>query len=165
MELKWMGRYRDLMAALVFHVNMAARAYRSENHIVDDIYLSPQEWQVLEYLIEHDEDKTNMIQISNHLGIPQSSFSKMTKTLCEKGLAQKFQSNFNRKDILLRPTEYGVKSYFDRVERVSRERFAPLFEALEGLSDEDLAAVTQALRCFNRYDENPVEELRPVPFE
>ena len=51
------------------------------------------------------------------------------------------------------------------MERISRERFAPLFEALAGLSDEDLAAVTQALRCFNRYDENTVEELRPVPFE
>ncbi|MBQ6482327.1 MAG: MarR family transcriptional regulator [Anaerolineaceae bacterium] len=165
MELKWMGRYRDLMAALVFHANMASRAYRTENHIMDDIYLSPQEWQVLEFLVEHDNEKSNMIRISNNLGIPQSSFSKITKKLCEKGLAQKFQSNRNRKDIYLRPTEYGIKAYFDRAERVSKVRFAPMFSALEQLTDEDLAAVTKALRSFNRFDDNTTEELVPVPFE
>ena len=165
MELKWMGRYRELMAALVFHVNMASRAYRSVNHIVDDIYLSPHEWQVLEFLVEHDQEKTNMIQISNNLGIPQSSFSKITKTLCEKGLVQRFQSSLNRKDILLRPTEKGINAYFDRVERVSAVRFAPMFEALNQLSDEDVKAITKALRTFNGYDENLVEELHPIPFE
>ncbi len=145
MEVDWMGRYRPLVAALVLHANIVNKGISERNDIGDGIMLNPQEWQSLEFIIEHNDSFFSMIEISRRLGIPQSTFSRIVKTLQENRLIAKYQVAGNRKNIVLRPTDYGVKLYRNRVERSSGTRFRKFFAELEPLSDEDIKTFTSAL--------------------
>ena len=114
MNTEWMGRYRPLVAELVRHTNIVQRALGIKSEIGEGISLSVQEWQVFEYIIEHADDDAHMNLISDRLGIPQSSFSKMIKTLCGCGLVDKYQMINNKKNIILRPSERGREIYEKR---------------------------------------------------
>lgn len=145
MSTEWMGRYRPLVAALVQHTNIVQRTMSAKTDIVDGIRLTPQEWQVFEYIIEHLNDDAHMNLISERLGIPQSSFSKMVKVLCGYGLIDKYQMTNNRKNIILRPSDYGLEVYARNSSSVMDSTFADFFSQLDPLGDEDIALFTQAL--------------------
>ena len=89
MGTEWMGRYRPLVAALVKHTNVVQRASVRTVRLSDELRLTVQEWQVFEYVLEHQDDDACMNHISERLGIPQSTFSKIIKCLCERGLVDK----------------------------------------------------------------------------
>ena len=90
-----------------------------------------------------------MNHISERLGIPQSTFSKITKYLCEQGLVDKYQTETNRKNIILRPSPDGVDLYRQQTSTVGLAMFGDFFRDLEGVSDEQLAAFTAALERLN----------------
>ena len=102
MDTEWMGRYRGLVASLVRHDNVAIRTQTNKKNIGDNIWLNDQQWQILEYLIENRDKIFNMNEVSYRLDIPQSTFSKTIKLLCEKGLVEKYQAVNNRKNIIKR---------------------------------------------------------------
>ena len=104
MDVNWMGRYRTLVMALVQHCNISARGSGIKDRVTDDIWLNAHEWQVLEYIIEHTEDDAYMNRMSEVLGLPQSSFSRSVSLLSSYGLVEKYQTESNRKNVLLRPT-------------------------------------------------------------
>lgn len=145
MEVDWMGRYRPLVAALVLHANVVNRGLSMRSDIGDGIMLNPQEWQALEFVIEHSDSYFSMIEVSRELGIPQSSFSRIVKTLHDNRLISKYQVAGNRKNIILRPTEYGETLYRKRVENSSGSRFIKFFNELDSLSDDDIKVLTRAL--------------------
>lgn len=159
MELTWMGRYRDLMESLVVQINLFARDLKVKNKVYEDIYLTSQEWQVLEYIIEHDDDDGSMIQISDRLAIPQSSFSKCTKSLCENGLVDKYQLVGNRKNIILKASDLGIEVYKVHSKALAEGAFKEFFQALDSLSDDDLASVAKAIKALS--SEMPEEARRP----
>ena len=96
MGTEWMGRYRPLVAALVRHSNINQRVSAVYVPVAGDICLRSQEWQVFEYILEHMDDDHHMNMISERLGIPQSTFSKIIKILCGYGLVDKYQTTDNR---------------------------------------------------------------------
>ena len=145
MGSEWMGRYRPLVAALVLHSNIVNRAANERMEIGCGIRLTPQEWQTLEFIVEHDDSFFSMIEIARQLGIPQSSFSRTVKVLHDQTLIAKYQVAGNRKNIILRPTEKGLQIYNNRMEDPIRENFRQFFKELEPLSDEDLQLITKAL--------------------
>ena len=145
METDWMGRYRPLVAALVLHANVVNRGLSMCSDIGDGIMLNPQEWQVLEFVIEHSDSYFSMIEISRELGIPQSSFSRIVKTIQDYKLISKYQVAGNRKNIVLRPTEYGKSLYSKRVGSSSSIGFNSFFEELDSLSDDCIKTFTRAL--------------------
>ena len=145
MGSEWMGRYRPLVAALVLHSNIVNRAANERMEIGCGIRLTPQEWQTLEFIVEHDDSFFSMIEIARQLGIPQSSFSRTVKVLHDQTLIAKYQVAGNRKNIILRPTEKGLQIYNNRMEDPIREDFRQFFKELEPLSDEDLQLITKAL--------------------
>lgn len=145
----WMGRYHSLMEALVLHGNTSARYINTKHEYAQDIFLTFQEGQVLEYIIEHESDDDSMIRISERLGIPQSSFSKYTKVLCGYDLIAKYQMVNNRKNIILKPTEKGKKVYEEHIRTSARISFAPFFKALEPIPDEYLELMAQALTALD----------------
>ena len=53
MDSEWMGRYRNLVAALVQHSNIVMKASSEKAEVSRGIFLNPNEWQILEYLVEH----------------------------------------------------------------------------------------------------------------
>ena len=149
MNTKWMGRYRPLVAALVRHTNLVQRTSILKIEIDDGICLAAQEWQAFEYIIEHLEDDAHMNLISDRLGIPQSSFSKIIKTLCSYGLVEKYQMTNNRKNIILRPSEYGLSVYAKHASALLNSLFSDFFHQLEPCSIEDLDRFTQAIEALN----------------
>lgn len=145
MLISWMGRYRAIVEALVRHGNIVARCVNIKGEIYPGIFLTQQEWQVLEYIIEHEDDDSNMIRISERLAIPQSSFSKITKTLYEYKLVARYRAAGNRKNIILKSTEKGQEIYTYYSNVISSGAFQQFFQNLESLSDEQLAIMTRAL--------------------
>lgn len=166
MKPDWMGRYRPLVRALVQHTNTASRNAGMKKEFAPGVMLSSQEWQVLEYLIEHEDETENMLYISERLGIAQSSLSKYTKTLCKEKLVERFHIVGNRKSIILKATEKGRQVYEYRNDHVNSELFAPLFEGLNSLPDEVIEQVAQAITDFNiRHWRRKQKQLVPMDDE
>ena len=149
MDDEWMGRYRQLVSALVRHVNVLDKLkeeFRIE--IADGVYVDRLVWQIIEYFVEHRDNTENMIDIAAKLGIPQSPFSKKVKLLKEYGFIDRFIAEGNKKEIFIRPTEKAIRFYRkNSADNVSKE-FLPFFEKLERFSDEEIAAFTEALEVL-----------------
>lgn len=143
-----MGRYRPLVSAIVQHVNTVSRE-TSPIHIFEDIYLVPNEWQVLEYIVEHRDDDKYMNNMIQDLAIPQSSFSRIQKKLCDMGLIGRYQTTDNKKNIILKPTELAVKAYDYHTKETYQKIWKPFFDALEGCSDDELERFTAALHVLS----------------
>jgi len=149
---EWMGRYRDLVGALVQHANTFSHTTASE--LLPGVRMSAQEWQTLEYLIEYADEDLNMAAISRGLGIAQSSLSKYMNTLCKWKLVERYRLTGNRKSIIPKPTQKGYLFYSEAVAHSIRQRFEPFFSDLDAIPDDMLAIFTQALVRFNlhKYD-------------
>ncbi len=158
MVSSWMGRYREIVAALVRHGNMAARSQFTRNEIYPGLSLTHQEWQVLEYIIEHETDDETMTQISDCLCIPQSSFSKISKLLYEEKLIARFRVFGNRKNIVLKATPYGKEVYESYSKTILTNVFQPFFDQLSGLSDADLATLAHAIQNLDQSVANATEK-------
>ena len=76
MLTEWMGRYREIDAALVRHGNVVLRTQTAKQYLGDGIWMDDQQWQILEYLIENRDKIFNMNDVSYRLNIPQSTFFK-----------------------------------------------------------------------------------------
>ena len=149
MESDWMGRYRPLVAALVRHANIVMAATSRKKGIGGGFELNALEWQVFEAIVEHRNETTSMIAISSAVGVPQSTFSKTTKKLCELGLAEKYQAVNNRKNIILRPTERALELYKSNSQRLQRDVFDAFFDKLAGVGDDELNAVIDAIQTLS----------------
>ncbi len=158
MDSEWMGRYRPLVAAVIRQTNIAIKDFTSRHDIGEGIILNNNEWQTLEYIVEHREDDERMSIISENLSIPQSSFSKIVQRLVRYKLVERYRMSNNKKNIILKPTDLGVDLYRRNVEEVVAPRFEGFFHALEQLSDSDLAVVTKAFEIFNHDIESTIPQ-------
>ena len=166
MEANWMGRYRELVEALVLHGNVVMRTQGVVTDIGEGILLKPQQWQILEYIVNNKDKIFNMIDISYRLNIPQSTFSKTVKLLHEYGLVEKYQAVNNRKNIFLRPTEKGLRIYKSHTENRVRPFFQGFFEALRDVSDDDLHAISKAMETLdNEMIPERKEEIEMIKLE
>ncbi len=162
MGSEWMGRYRRLVSAIVVQGNEYSRQQTMKHQISGDLYLTAMEWQILEYTIEHENDSKNMNSIAESLGIPQSTFSKTIKMLCDLGLVDKYQSTRNKKNIILRPTDYAKTVYEENAERLNRNLFHSFFDILKDVDDGNIEVFTRAMEslCQNLTREGKeLEEL------
>ena len=145
MNTTWMGRYRELVAALVLHANVVNKGLSAKYDIGDGIILSVQEWQTMEFLVEHNDANYSMTDVSRALGIPPSSFSRIVKTLKEHKLLERYQVSYNKKNVIIRATEYATTLY-DKVDvSNSKAMLEDFFTDLNGLSDEDIKTITNAI--------------------
>ena len=145
MDINWMGRYRQLVETIVKHRNAFARVMNSKTEQYEEVSVSILEWEVLEYIIEHENDDASMAQLSNRLCIPPSSLFKLSKTLCNYGLVAKYQMVGNKKNVILKPTEKGLNYYINRAEMLNDSIFGQFFEELSEFSDEELAHIVRAI--------------------
>lgn len=149
MNTEWMGRYRPLVAALVRHSNINQRNAGLKTDLDEKISLNAQEWQVFEYIIEHLNDDAHMNLISDRLGIAQSSFSKIVKALCCFGLVEKYQMTNNKKNIILRPSDYGLSIYAKHSSSLMESTFADFFRQMDTFSDIEIVRITRAIETLN----------------
>lgn len=146
MNAEWMGRYRPFVAALVRHSNLSSRvSARRTVGAQGQMVLAPNEWQTLEYLLEHQDEVENMVYISNQLGIATSTFSRIVRSLEGLGFVEKLQKEGNNKDVVLHITPCGMEYYHSEVKNRVNPMFDGCFNHLGSLSDEELDQVIQAI--------------------
>jgi len=158
MVSSWMGRYRGIVAALVRHGNMAARSQYIRNEVYPGLSLTHQEWQVLEYIIEHESVDETMAQISECLCIPQSSFSKISKLLYEEKLIARFRVSGNRKNIVLKASPLGKEVYESYRQTILDNEFQSFFDILSGISDADLEKLANAIEALDQTISNAADK-------
>jgi DNA-binding MarR family transcriptional regulator len=149
MEQQWMGRYREFVAQLVRHSNVCARILHKTQEVCPDIQLSAQQWQTLEYIIEYEDDMLNMSKYAERLGMPQSSFSKCIKKLVDIGLIDKYKTNQNKKEIIVRASKKGREVYTLHSKNLNHNIFNKMFEILSPLNDQDMKLVADAIKALN----------------
>ena len=145
MQLCWMGRYRELVGQLIRYANIYVRGYNIELGGIDGISLSAQSWQVLECILEHEDEKLKMAELSRFLGMPQSTFSKYVKKLVSQKLVERYRKEDNLKDIILKPSVFGKSFYLERSKGLYEKGYKEMFSLLESVSSEDLKLVVASL--------------------
>ena len=161
-----MGRYRQLVLELSRHANQSIR-FMTDKYVKENTTLPcPQEWQVLEYIVEHPEDIDNMRVIADALAISKSSLTKYTRNLCEMGYIRKYKTTGNKKSIILRATEEGISFYSQGAERVMSPLFESFFSELDAIPQEYLDRFVNALSHHNqRRFRDPDVHLDPIDTE
>lgn len=146
MELSWMGRYRELVRALIYYSNSSNRGLFKKTLIpVDGVALSKPDYQILEYLCEFENENKIMADIAHDLGIIPSIVTKSTKVLVSNGLVERYRMAGNRKNIILKPTQAGREMYVKCYTRDIEKLFIPFFRALDELSDEQIRTFEKAI--------------------
>ena len=165
-KTEWMGRYRQLVLELSRHANQSIR-FMTDKHIKENTdFPCPQEWQVLEYIVEHPEGMDNMRVIADALGISKSSLTKYTRNLCNMGYIRKYKITGNRKNIILRATDEGIAFYSQGAEQIMLPLFETFFSELDAIPQKYLDRFVNALSHHNqrRFSE-PQVRLDPIVFE
>ncbi|MGE4454627.1 MAG: MarR family winged helix-turn-helix transcriptional regulator [Sphaerochaeta sp.] len=168
MELSWMGRYRNLVGQLIRYANIYVRGYNIELGGDSQITLSAQSWQVLECIIEHEDETLKMAELSKYLGMPQSTFSKYVKKLVAQNLAERYRKADNRKEIILRPSEYGRNFYIQKSKGLLELGYKEMFNLLENVPNDALQSMVTAIENLANHleiDTNDFTKTRLIKLE
>ncbi len=169
MELKWMGKYRELVRDIVFFSNSSNRSVFTANRRRSEDELNMHEYQILEYICEFENDNRIMADISRDTGIAQSIITKATKKLIALNLVERYRLGSNRKSIVLRPTQAGKDKYLEIALGAVAPAFDRFFQALEGIDDAELTHFGNAIRRLSTdwamVDQEPEPELQLTKIE
>lgn len=146
MGLEWLGEYREFIGELMRFGNAYARGSRIEHSYNTPVKFTPSEVHVLEYILEHEEHLENMAAVADSLGITKGALSKSVKKMEEKGLIEKFHTADNKKNIIIRVTDFGREVYKTYTEFAYSAGFEQLFALLDGIPAEYVQRFTEVLR-------------------
>lgn len=141
-----MGRYRSLVRALVYYSNASTIAVDVKKSSVD---LSQLEYQVLEHIVEFENDTKIMADISRDLGIKPSRLTNITKRLLRLELVERYQLEYNKKNVILKPTQKGREMYVRICTTQVEPVFLKFFSELEQMSDQELEQFERAVRILS----------------
>lgn len=122
------------------HGNLYARTYTDPLSDETGVTLSSLEWQAFECIIEFEDKNYNMSDLAKKIGIPKSNFSKYVKTMLKYGLIERFQKVDNKKDIILKVTDFGYQFYKERSSYIAEE-WADVFAILDDFTEDQLDQV------------------------
>lgn len=147
MELTWMGRHRASVEVMIKMCNSYAALLSIPSFVWEDISLSVQELQTLEYILENENQRENMSRVAEKMNFSQSNFSKIVKQLVIKGMVEKYHSARNGKDIILCPSELGREAYA-AYSASAQARWMPIFEHMDALSPDDEEVLIKICKAF-----------------
>ena len=145
MGLDWLGKYQEFVSKLVDFGNAYAQNFRVERNYNTPVELSASEMQVIEYILQREHENYNMAEIATLVGVSQSTFSKNVNKLRQKGLLEKFHTSNNRKEIIVRVSDYGKEVYEAYRKYAYEALFKRIFEILEEIPEEYVAKFTEIL--------------------
>ena len=145
MYLDWMGKNRLFVEKLIKYANTYAAVYKKEEFYGTDIPISFEQVQVLEYLLENEKLNQNMAMIANRLGTTPSNFTRIVNKLVKKGILEKYYVEGNRKNIVIRVTDFGREQYLLYSKCIYEHSFAKMFEHIEKIPEEELEQVARGL--------------------
>lgn len=127
MKLEWMGEYRDLIDHRIRTLNTYARYYTKQGTFGTEAVFSLSEIQVVEYILENEEENLPMVEVARRLGMSASSFSRLVKKLTKEGFLEKYYLNNNKKNIIVKVSDYGKKIYDQYARHVYENIFKDVF--------------------------------------
>lgn len=142
-------RYLPLFKAIIKHVNIVSGSMNEKIPLNDHTSVTLQEWLVAELIVEQRDGYFNMVELSRMIGFPPSSFFRIVRQLQKAGLVEKYRIQSNKKSIVLRPTELAMKEYEKRSTDVREDIWGGFFSELDGFSDEEIIALTNAFNKLN----------------
>lgn len=138
MYLEWMGKNRAFVEKFIRYANTYAAVYKKEALYGTDIPISFEQVQVLEYLLENEQLNQNMSMIASRLGITPSNFTRIVNKLSGKNLLEKYYVEGNRKNIVIRVTDFGKEQYSSYSKWIYENSFSKLFVRMEKVPEEIL---------------------------
>ena len=139
------NRYALLVKAIIKHSLIVSSGLNEKIPLKDGSEITMMEWLAVETVVENRDEYNSMVELSRKMGLPPSSFFRIISHLQKEGLVVKYHIRGNKKNIVLRPTEYALELYSERVQSARQEIWNRFFEALEPFSDSDIAAFTNAI--------------------
>ncbi len=162
MGFDWIGRYKAIVYELIYYSNVSNRM-GGMSHEYEGIRLGKVEYQILGYVCIHENDNKILKDISLSLGISQSNISKALKTLIRYDLVSKYKFKNDNKRIILKPTELGKKVFSEITTYDVEPVFKPFFDALENVSEDELAKFEKALgklsSHWTKFDDAVLEKV------
>ena len=159
-----MGRHRNSIEAIIKMCN----AYTAISYMpvisTGELELSPNEIQVLEYLLENEERRDNMSVIAERLQYSKSAFSKLVKQLVSKKLLNRFHEANNSKNVIIRPSEFGRKIYKEYSEAAAL-RWKPILDNMDKLSEKDEESMIGVITAFTDLCKGQVEKYNQKELE
>ncbi len=162
MQLEWMGEYRDMVEKLIKYCNVYASVYNREMYHGAQIDFSYSQIQVVEYLLENEDLHQNMSEVSSRLGISPSAFSKLINRLSQKGLLEKFHTDKNRKNVIIRVTDLGRQVYQQYSDFIFKEHFSKMFSVADEIPSEFIPKIAQMFDAAICCHKSPKTEELPV---
>lgn len=136
MKLEWLGEYRNITEKIIKFGNSYANMYKKENDYAVGVTFSSTELQVMEYILENEELNQSMVEIAERLSMSPSAFSKNVAKLVKKGLLEKYHTNRNKKNVIVKVSEAGKKAYMEYVDCVYSVSFRDMFKILDKIPKE-----------------------------
>ena len=99
-----------LWKKFIRYANTYAAVYKKEALYGTDIPISFEQKWVLEYLLENEQLNQNMSMIASRLGITPSNFTRIVNKLSGKNLLEKYYVEGNRKNIVIRVTDFWKRA-------------------------------------------------------
>lgn len=162
MKLEWMGRYRELVRALVFYSNSSNHYIGATRKPLFPFTLNQCEYQVLEYICEFEDENKIMSDIARETGFMRSSVSKATQRLLSLNLIERFHFSGNKKSIVLKPTEAGKAAYIERYKAIEHV-FQDFFQQMDDFTDDELHKFEKAVHTlggdWGSYSDSTLEKI------
>ena len=136
MGLDWLGSHEYFISKLMKFGNAYALNYSTERDLGLGVSFSASELQTLEYIMVNEERCLKMAEMANSLGIPPSTFSKNINKMVKKKLLDKYHMSNNRKEIIVRVSDYGKNVYRQYCIIVKEKLYDRLFEMLDQIPTE-----------------------------
>lgn len=145
MQLDWLGEYRTFIEKLIKFGNAYAATYQKEQSFGTTKSFSSSQLQTMEYILENEEKNQTMKEIAERLGISPSSFSKNVKKMIEKGLLEKYQTEDNKKNIIVKVSPLGKAVYSDYCDYVKKGIINDLKAKLSDVPKENIDIIAEAI--------------------
>ena len=149
MTLEWLGRYYELIEQIIFMAN-GYSGIRSREIFTTNPPCSPEQIQVLQYLLAHENEQPIMKSIALELGMTKSAFTKLVAKLEANGLVEKYHTESNRKNIVLRASAKGRSLYEQYAVFFGKRIFDGFFAMGDKLPQTAIDQFSAMMRELNR---------------
>ncbi len=150
MKLEWMGPYREIIGNFYRSANGYSQICKIEM-FGEVVNFSPYEVQIMEHILEYADQRKNMKWYANHLGLSQATYSKTIRKLVEKGLVERYHTNGNKKDIILKLSPLGLKEYQSYSLIAGERLFNEFFSLLDGVGEQEMETIEKLFAILGRW--------------
>lgn len=157
MALDWLGNHEKFISELMRFGNAYALNYSTERDLGLGVKLSASEVQTMECLISSEDKYLKMSEIAAKMGLPTSTFSKNIKKMMDKGFIDKYHLSNNKKEIIVRVSDYGKTVYKNYSKIVTDSLYGEVFRKLDELPAGCEAKVTEILSIIAQENSRTAE--------